>query len=131
MSSSFPESYDDNPEEIRELYLAAEMELKEIVEGFTHTYVNNLMREGGKSKREHFWDDDDCEDGGEEEAMDEEYFARPLSGLRGNSSSIAEEEVPIFAMEVTALFPPPSPKFPFPFSSPHFLARKQVSTRHL
>jgi len=43
-SPRISESFDDKPE-IRELYMAAEEELKEIVEGFTHTFVHNLLRE--------------------------------------------------------------------------------------
>jgi len=105
MSSS--ESYDDKPE-IRELYLAAEIELKELVEGFTHTFVHNLLKEGSQeTTSRQFWED------GEEDSlmMDEEYFSRPFSNEYRHGCAL--EEVPMFAMEVTV--PARTLKFPFFF----------------
>jgi len=92
-SPRISESFDEKPE-IRELYVAAEEELKEIVEGFTHTFVNNLMREGSQ-RRNHFFEDDDEEDE-TPSMMDDEYFSPFCSSTPAFED---DDESPIFTME--------------------------------
>lgn len=95
-----PESFEDKPE-IRELYLEAEEELKEIVEGFTHTFVHNLLsREGSQgSDRKNLWggdeeDDDDFES--DRSMLEDEYFSPFTSGAASRAETASPD---IFAME--------------------------------
>jgi len=103
------ESFDDKPE-IRELYLAAEEELKEIVEGFTHSVVHTLLRADGSRQRndnnrreaQEVWFDNDDEDCSAYEEFrsimlhgGDRTYVSPFS----TSSFADDDDSPIFPME--------------------------------
>lgn len=88
--------------EIRDLYLEAEKELKEIVGGFTHTFVHNLLRDVARTTAESLMYASGELEEGAFEPLEESAYPMDRSSVSFRSARVGSwEGEPFFPMEVS------------------------------